>query len=93
MGMGDGLDLKWIGDHHRFTCGDKTRDTAMQFPVASITTSSVFLNCLPNPSRAVQVMSTRPSCRVTPFSQITTSPKGAVDVYADYASHARLPCQ
>lgn len=42
---------------------------------ASNTTSSVFLSCLPNPSRAVRVISTRPSCRVRPSSQIITSPK------------------
>ena len=47
----------------------------MQLPVASITTSSVFFNCRPKPSRAVRVISTRPSCRVRLFSQITTSPK------------------
>ena len=47
----------------------------MQFPVASITTSSVLRSCLPNPSSAVRVISTRPSCLVKPFSQITTSPK------------------
>lgn len=59
----------------RFTKGDSTRETAMQLPVASITTSSVACRLLPNPSRAVRVMSIRPSCRSLPSSQITTSPK------------------
>ena len=35
----------------RFTKGDSTCDTAMQFPVASITTSSVARRLLPKPSR------------------------------------------
>lgn len=55
--------------------GASTRDTAMLFPVASITTSSVDRRLLPIPSRAVRVMSTRPACRRMPSSQITTSPK------------------
>ena len=59
----------------RATNGDSTRDTAMLLPVASITTSSVASRVLPKPSSAVRVMSTRPACRSTPFSQITTSPK------------------
>ena len=40
-----------------------------------IDTSSVACRLLPNPSRAVRVMSIRPSCRSLPSSQITTSPK------------------
>lgn len=42
----------------RATDGDSTRDTAMQLPVASITTSSVACSLLANPSSAVRVIST-----------------------------------
>lgn len=45
------------------------------FFVVSITTSSLDRRLLPIPSRAVQVMSTRPACRRMPSSQITTSPR------------------
>jgi len=38
----------------------------MQFPVASMTTSSVDVSVLPNPSRAVRVMSTRSPWRRRP---------------------------
>ena len=47
----------------------------MQFPVASITTSSVDINLPLSPSSAVRVMSTRPRLRSRPSSHITTSPK------------------
>ena len=59
----------------RATQGNNTRETAVLLPVASITTSSVARRRLPSPSSAVRVMSTRPACRSSPLSQITTSPK------------------
>ena len=73
--MRDRLHLQGIGDHHPLTKGERTRETAMQLPVASITTSSVESNLPPSPSRAVRVMSTRPRLRSLPSSHITTSPK------------------
>ena len=59
----------------RFTKGVSTRDTDMQLPVASITTSSVASRLLPKPSSAVRVISIRPAHRSLPPSQKTTSPK------------------
>ena len=59
----------------RATNGERTRDTAMQLPGASMTTSSVGRSPFPNPSSAVRVMSTRSACFNIPACQITTSPK------------------
>src|SRR6266511_3560886 len=57
----------------RFTKGANTRNTAMQLPVASITTSSLVSKLLPKPSSAVRVMSMRPPWRSLPSSQKTTA--------------------
>ena len=59
----------------RLMNGERTRETAIELPVASMTTSSVGCSFPPSPSRAVRVMSTRPKRRSLPSSQITTSPK------------------
>ena len=74
----------------RFTNGDNTRATAMQLPVASITTSSVARRALPKPSSAVQVMSIRPACRSRPLSQIHHLPEGSVGVDPNHTSHSSL---
>lgn len=60
---------------------------------AETTISDQEVEKLPTkPFKAVRVMSTRSACGgQASFSDHHLS-KGAVDVYADYASHARLPC-
>ena len=74
----------------RATNCDSTRETAMLFPVASITTSSVAARRLPRPSSADPVMSTRPACR-RHRSPRSPPRQRFVDVHSDDASHVRLP--
>ena len=74
----------------RRTNGDSTRETAMQLPVASMTTSSVDKDsCLSLRARSA---SCRPGRRVEarrpPNHHLA---EGSVDVDADHPSHARLP--
>ena len=88
MGVRDRLHLQRIGDHHRFTNGAKTRDTAMQLPVASITTSSVARSSLPSPPAPSA------SCRSGPHAAASLPDhhlaKGAVDIDPDHTSHPYL---
>ena len=73
----------------RFTNGDSTRDTAMQLPVASITTSSVgqrlLAEALQRRSRHVDPAG-MPQPAVLPDHHLA---KGSVDIHPDHASH---PC-
>ncbi|GHE06075.1 hypothetical protein GCM10008024_39290 [Allgaiera indica] len=73
--MGDRLHLQRIGDHHSRDVGRQHAGDCHAVP-RRLDHDLVCLQKLPaEPFQGVRVISTRPSCRVRPFSQITTSPK------------------
>ncbi len=58
--MGDRFHLERIGNHHSLYMGRQNPGHRHAAAGRLNHTSSVFFNCLPNPSKAVRVMSIRP---------------------------------
>ena len=93
MGMGDGLDLKWIGNHHPLYM---RRQNPGHRHAVSRRFDHHLVSLLQLPAKPLQGRAGHiDPAFVSGYTVLPDHhlPKGAVDVYADYASHARLPCQ